>query len=76
MSVYPDHDPDRRRFRAGSIVDKTRLAPAEGRALGDVTPTGEIAYFRHVDPYAGLRGAYAEVMAHLAAEGRPVGMLT
>jgi effector-binding domain-containing protein len=73
LALYPEHDPERLRFRAGVVVASEALLSTGGRVQGACTPAGRVASFVHVGPYATLRDDYADLMAWMEREGLEIG---
>ncbi len=69
LSVYPTYCETALNFRAGFIVARDDMAAAQGPVKADVTPGARVLHFTLTGGYDGLRPAYAEMMAHMEAEG-------
>ena len=73
LAVYYTYDPEQVTFRAGFSVAPDAAGKAKGPVKFDVTPAGQVLYFRHIGPYSTLRDSYGQMMAYMEKEGLTLG---
>ena len=74
ISVYPEMDPTKLRFRGGVIVSAGDAATVTGDIKTDVLPSGMVMKGLHTGSYGTLNKTHQALWKHMEAEGLEAAM--